>query len=165
MEAIQYTSRMLEFQYLSSCEVRENNLAKEQGVVELAHMYEAQRIGRLYVRFHFLKEGQDLAVLANEHRQELLKHQVEVFEGTLVSSPIPNRFDEAAYFAPPCRSNGVSLDSPTVIYRQGPVALSISLIGPTERTSEYLWRGNQKAFECIRETVVLKEPANSRESK
>lgn len=155
MKASVFKNPLVIFAYPSACKITSSNDEKESGVVELAHCHDDQRLGRLFVRWHRLEPGQGLAFLANEHRQQLIRLGLRVADSAIMPAPLPERFDEAAFYQPPTHLHRVDLDAPVVIYRKGDTLASIALVGPGEDVSQIVWQGNQKAFEFIREKLVI----------
>ena len=155
MKASVYKNPLVSFAYPASCKITSSTDEKEAGVVELAHCHGDQRLGRIYVRWHRLEPGQGLAFLANEHRQQLIRLGLRVADSTIMPAPLPDRFDEAAFYQPPTHLHRVDLDAPVVIYRKGDTLASVALVGPGEDVSQIVWKGNQKAFEFIREKLVI----------
>jgi hypothetical protein len=155
METNVFANQALRFEYPVACGILLSKGDASGGVVELAHWLDGTRVGRIYVRWHPIKDGERPPFLANAHRRELLHLGLDVADGTVLPAHVPKRFDEAAFFQPSTRKNGVDLDAPAVIFRKGRILASVGLVGPSQDVSEILWKGNQNAFAVIRENLMI----------
>lgn len=115
-------------------------------------------VGRITVEVRTPLTGRTPYRLAQECAEHLKNRGFQLRGAPVLPVEPPAGFLAAAIYAPTARHEGREFDSPILLLQHAEALVALSLLGPARRESPEWWAINKRAFEIVRDSLVIGRP-------
>jgi hypothetical protein len=129
-----------------------------QSVYEFVHCYEGVEVCRIGLDICTPKTKLSLHHRAREYADRIRQQGIHLTGAALIPYKPPTDFESACIFSPDARYNGHGFDCPLLMLQHVNAFVALCLFGPSREESPEWWAINKRAFEIVRDSLVIGEP-------
>jgi len=120
--------------------------------------------GTLTLEIHQRRPDYPLARYARAYATSLRDAGFRLNGAPVLSTSSPAGFDAAYVFTPPTTKDGLEVTAGAVLMEQGTAVTILGIVGASRESSPWAWAINKRAFEIVRDSLVLGAPVPAPDS-